>query len=124
MLPVSLSFFSFLFFSLSDFFIFQEISVENGVITTTREVDEGVETISAPLPAVVTADLRLNEPRFASLPNIMKARKSDHFLFLKFVLMIFSSHRKPIQEFTPEKLNVDLSPRVVTLRFLSFHSFH
>eukprot|EP00008_Paramoeba_atlantica_P006917 CAMPEP_0201487620 /NCGR_PEP_ID=MMETSP0151_2-20130828/14126_1 /ASSEMBLY_ACC=CAM_ASM_000257 /TAXON_ID=200890 /ORGANISM="Paramoeba atlantica, Strain 621/1 / CCAP 1560/9" /LENGTH=250 /DNA_ID=CAMNT_0047872711 /DNA_START=58 /DNA_END=810 /DNA_ORIENTATION=+ len=73
-----------------------EIKIEDGNITTIREVDEGQETLSAPLPAIVTADLRLNEPRFASLPNIMKARK------------------KPIAELTPDGLGVDISPRVVT----------
>ena len=51
------------------------VQIEDGQMTSSREVDEGQETISAPLPAIVTADLRLNEPRFASLPNIMKARK-------------------------------------------------
>ncbi len=65
--------------------------------TVTREVDGGLETIEVKLPAIVTTDLRLNEPRYASLPNIMKARK------------------KPIDQTTPEALGVDISPRLVTL---------
>jgi electron transfer flavoprotein beta subunit len=60
----------------------------------TREIDGGLETLEVPLPAVVTADLRLNEPRYASLPNIMKAKK------------------KPIDETTPEALGVDIAPRL------------
>ena len=52
-----------------------KLAVEGGGITVTREVDGGLETVALPLPAVITADLRLNEPRYASLPNIMKARK-------------------------------------------------
>jgi len=66
--------------------------------TVTREVDGGLETIAVKLPAVVTADLRLNEPRYASLPNIMKAKK------------------KPIDQKTPEALGVDIAPRLVTLQ--------
>ena len=69
-----------------------------GEATVTREVDGGLETIAIKLPAVVTADLRLNEPRYASLPNIMKAKK------------------KPIDQLTPEALAVDISPRLVTLQ--------
>jgi electron transfer flavoprotein beta subunit len=52
-----------------------KVEVAGGVATVTREVDGGLQTIAVELPAVITADLRLNEPRFASLPNIMKARK-------------------------------------------------
>ncbi len=63
----------------------------------TREVDGGLETVAFKLPAVVTTDLRLNEPRYASLPNIMKAKK------------------KPIETMTPEELGVDVAPRLVTL---------
>ncbi|KAJ8966175.1 hypothetical protein NQ317_012685 [Molorchus minor] len=63
-------------------------------ITVVREVDGGLETIKCKLPAVVSADLRLNEPRYATLPNIMKAKK------------------KPIQKLTPKDLGVDTSPRV------------
>jgi electron transfer flavoprotein beta subunit len=64
----------------------------------TREVDGGLETVSLKLPAVVTTDLRLNEPRYASLPNIMKAKK------------------KPIDTLAPADLGVDTSPRLVTLK--------
>ncbi|HUZ71861.1 MAG TPA: electron transfer flavoprotein subunit beta/FixA family protein [Stellaceae bacterium] len=64
----------------------------------TREVDGGLETEEIKLPAVVTTDLRLNEPRYASLPNIMKAKK------------------KPIEQVAPEALGVDVTPRLVTLK--------
>jgi electron transfer flavoprotein beta subunit len=64
----------------------------------TREVDGGLETIKIKLPAIVTTDLRLNEPRYASLPNIMKAKK------------------KPIEALTPEALGVDPKPRLKTLK--------
>ncbi|KAJ8927504.1 hypothetical protein NQ314_020034 [Rhamnusium bicolor] len=63
-------------------------------ITVLREVDGGLETIQCKLPAVVSADLRLNEPRYATLPNIMKAKK------------------KPIQKLTPKDLGVDVTPRI------------
>jgi electron transfer flavoprotein beta subunit len=66
--------------------------------TVTREVDAGLETVKLKLPAIVTTDLRLNEPRYASLPNIMKAKK------------------KPIETLTPEALGVDVAPRLVTLK--------
>jgi electron transfer flavoprotein beta subunit len=66
-------------------------------IEVTREVDGGLETLELKLPAVVTTDLRLNEPRYASLPNIMKAKK------------------KPIETLTPDALGVDASPRLITL---------
>jgi len=66
--------------------------------TVTREVDAGLETISLKLPAVMTTDLRLNEPRYASLPNIMKAKK------------------KPIEALTPDALGVDVAPRLKTLK--------
>ena len=72
--------------------------VEGDKATVTREVDGGLETISMSLPAVVTADLRLNEPRYATLPNIMKAKK------------------KPLDTTTPEALGVDVSPRLKTLK--------
>ena len=77
-----------------------ELAVEgdSGTATVTREVDGGLETIAVPLPAIITADLRLNEPRYASLPNIMKARK------------------KPMQMLTPGELGVDVSPRLTTIR--------
>jgi electron transfer flavoprotein beta subunit len=70
----------------------------DGTITVTREVDGGLETVELKLPAVVTADLRLNEPRYASLPNIMKAKK------------------KPLDTVTPDSLGVDVAPRLRTLK--------
>ena len=69
-----------------------------GAAEVTREVDGGLETVSLKLPAVITTDLRLNEPRYASLPNIMKAKK------------------KSIDTLTPEELGVDVAPRLVTLK--------
>lgn len=66
-------------------------------VDVTREVDGGLQTVSLKLPAIVTTDLRLNEPRYASLPNIMKAKK------------------KPISETTPEELGVDVTPRLKVL---------
>lgn len=74
------------------------VELANGAATVRREVDAGIETITFPLPAVVTTDLRLNTPRFASLPNIMKAKK------------------KPLDETTPEALGVDIAPRLKVLR--------
>ncbi|GIK97384.1 MAG: electron transfer flavoprotein subunit beta [Alphaproteobacteria bacterium] len=71
---------------------------ENGSLKVTREVDGGLETVILKMPAVITTDLRLNEPRYASLPNIMKAKK------------------KPIDQLTPEALGVDASPRLKTLK--------
>jgi electron transfer flavoprotein beta subunit len=76
----------------------RHLEVRPGEITVQREVDGGSETVCAKLPAVVTTDLRLNEPRYASLPNIMKAKK------------------KPIERLTPETLGVDMKPRLVTLK--------
>ena len=70
----------------------------DGSANVTREVDGGLETITVKLPLVLTTDLRLNEPRYASLPNIMKAKK------------------KPIEVLTPEQLGVDPSPRLKTLK--------
>lgn len=75
-----------------------KVVVEDGKVKVTREIDGGLETVALDLPAVVTTDLRLNEPRFASLPNIMKAKK------------------KPMDEMTPDELGVDISPRVKTLK--------
>jgi electron transfer flavoprotein beta subunit len=75
-----------------------KLAVEGATITVTREVDGGMETVALPLPAVVTADLRLNEPRYASLPNIMKARK------------------KPIETVRPADLGVDPTPRLTVLK--------
>jgi len=67
-------------------------------IKVTREVDGGLEILDLKMPAVLTVDLRLNEPRYASLPNIMKAKK------------------KPIDKFSPEDLGVDVSPHLETLK--------
>jgi electron transfer flavoprotein beta subunit len=74
-----------------------KIEKPNGAIEVTREVDGGLETVELTMPAVITVDLRLNEPRYASLPNIMKAKK------------------KPIDTLAPEELGVDVSPRTTTL---------
>ncbi|MGQ3076120.1 MAG: electron transfer flavoprotein subunit beta/FixA family protein, partial [Ferrovibrionaceae bacterium] len=70
----------------------------DGAVAVTREIDGGLETVSLKLPAVVTTDLRLNEPRYASLPNIMKAKK------------------KPIETVAPDALGVDITPRLTTLK--------
>ncbi len=67
-----------------------ELELDDGTLTVTREVDGGLETISMSLPAIVTADLRLNEPRYASLPGIMKAK------------------RKPVTQYTPGDLGVEV----------------
>ncbi len=75
-----------------------KVAPADGRLEVTREVDGGLETLSIALPAVVTTDLRLNEPRYASLPNIMKAKK------------------KPIETLTPDSLGVDPAPRLVTLK--------
>jgi electron transfer flavoprotein beta subunit len=75
-----------------------KLKLEGGKALVTREVDGGLETVELKLPAVMTTDLRLNEPRYASLPNIMKAKK------------------KPIEQLTPEALSVDVTPRLVTLK--------
>src|SRR5881398_1468098 len=75
-----------------------KVDVADGRITVKREIDGGLETLSMALPAVVTTDLRLNEPRYATLPNIMKAKK------------------KPLETLTPEALGVDVTPHLVTLK--------
>ncbi|EYR77414.1 electron transfer flavoprotein subunit beta/FixA family protein [Shinella sp. 838] len=75
-----------------------KIVVGDGTIEVTREVDGGLQTVNLPLPALVTADLRLNEPRYASLPNIMKAKK------------------KPIDERTPADYGVAIEPRLTVVR--------
>lgn len=75
-----------------------KVVISAGTATVTREIDGGLETLEIKLPAVITADLRLNEPRYASLPNIMKAKK------------------KPLDTITPEALAVDIAPRLVTLK--------
>ncbi|MTH76719.1 electron transfer flavoprotein subunit beta/FixA family protein [Paracoccus aestuariivivens] len=71
-----------------------KVEIDGGKAKVTREVDGGLQTIEVTLPAVITADLRLNEPRYASLPNIMKAKK------------------KPLDEKTPAEYGVDVSPRL------------
>ncbi len=75
-----------------------ELVIENGKARVTREIDGGLQTVELALPAVVTTDLRLNEPRYASLPNIMKAKK------------------KPLDTLTPAELGVDVSPRMRVLK--------
>ncbi|MFL6673712.1 MAG: electron transfer flavoprotein subunit beta/FixA family protein [Massilia sp.] len=75
-----------------------KVVLEDGKVTVTREVDGGLETLSLTLPAIVTTDLRLNEPRYVTLPNIMKAKK------------------KPLETIKPEDLGVDVTPRLKTLK--------
>jgi electron transfer flavoprotein beta subunit len=74
-----------------------EVGIADGKMQVIREVDGGVETVSLNMPAVVTTDLRLNEPRYASLPNIMKAKK------------------KPLDTLTPDELGVDMTPSLEIL---------
>jgi electron transfer flavoprotein beta subunit len=75
-----------------------KVAVNEGSVDVTREVDGGLQTLSLTLPAILTTDLRLNEPRYASLPNIMKAKK------------------KPLDETSPEALGVDVAPRLKVVR--------
>ncbi len=75
-----------------------EVVVEGSTMKVTREIDGGLQTVALPLPAIVTTDLRLNEPRYAALPNIMKARK------------------KPLDTKTPADYGVDTTPKVKTLK--------
>jgi electron transfer flavoprotein beta subunit len=75
-----------------------KIVIEGEHLSVTREVDGGLQTVKLKSPAIVTTDLRLNEPRYASLPNIMKAKK------------------KPIEDKTPESYGVDVSPRLEVLK--------
>ncbi len=75
-----------------------KVVVAEGHVLVTREVDGGLETLRLDLPAVITTDLRLNEPRYVTLPNIMKAKK------------------KPLEMLTPESLGVDVAPRLSILR--------
>src|SRR5438309_8692654 len=75
-----------------------EVKISDGRAEVTREVDGGLETISINLPAVITTDLRLNEPRYVTLPNIMKAKK------------------KPLDVLKPDALGVDVAPRLTTLK--------
>ena len=74
-----------------------KVEVADGSLNVTREVDGGLETVSLTLPAIVTTDLRLNEPRYASLPNIMKAKK------------------KPLDVTSPDELGIDIAPRLEVL---------
>ena len=75
-----------------------KVDLKEATVAVTREVDGGLETVDLKLPAIVTTDLRLNEPRYASLPNIMKAKK------------------KPIDATTADALGVDVAPRLATLK--------
>jgi electron transfer flavoprotein beta subunit len=75
-----------------------KVEVADGRATVTREIDGGLETVSVSLPAIVTTDLRLNEPRYVTLPNIMKAKK------------------KPLETVKPADLGVDVAPRLKTLK--------
>ena len=75
-----------------------KVEVADGYAIVTREVDGGLETVKLKLPAVVTTDLRLNEPRYVTLPNIMKAKK------------------KPLETVKPADLGVDVAPRIKTLK--------
>ena len=75
-----------------------KVELDGGKAIVTREVDGGLETIAVTLPAIITTDLRLNEPRYVTLPNIMKAKK------------------KPLETLKPEDLGVDVAPRLKTLK--------
>ena len=75
-----------------------EIDVKEDLVRVTREVDGGLQTIDAKIPAVVSVDLRLNEPRYASLPNIMKAK------------------RKPLEEISPADLGVEITQRLKVIK--------
>ena len=75
-----------------------KVVIANGEAHVTREIDGGLETLAIKLPAIITTDLRLNTPRYATLPNIMKAKK------------------KPLDIVTPEALGVDVTPRLTTLK--------
>jgi len=75
-----------------------KVEVAGDSVQVTREIDGGLETLALPLPAVITTDLRLNEPRYATLPNIMKAKK------------------KPLETVKPAELGVDVAPRLTTLK--------
>jgi electron transfer flavoprotein beta subunit len=75
-----------------------KVEIKDGSANITREVDGGLQTINVKLPAVVTSDLRLNEPRYASLPNIMKAKK------------------KPLDKNTPADYGVDVTPRLKVVK--------
>ena len=77
--------------------------LDKSYVTVTREVDGGLETIKVKVPSVITADLRLNEPRYATLPNIMKAKK------------------KPLEKKTPAELGIDLTPQTEVLEVTHFN---
>ena len=77
-----------------------KVLLEGDQVTVTREVDGGLETLTLTLPAIITTDLRLNEPRYVTLPNIMKAKK------------------KPLDMVTPEVLEIDCAPRLATLKIV------
>ena len=74
-----------------------EVKIGDGAVEVVREVDGGLQTVSLKLPAIITTDLRLNEPRYASLPNIMKAKK------------------KPLETLTPEQLSVAVQSRITQI---------
>src|SRR5436309_304626 len=78
-----------------------KVDIADGKATVKREIDGGLETLAMKLPAVITTDLRLNEPRYATLPNIMKAKK------------------KPLDVVKPEALGVEVAPRLVTLKVVA-----
>ena len=75
-----------------------KVTINGSEATVVREVDGGLETVAVKMPAIITVDLRLNTPRYATLPNIMKAKK------------------KPLDIFTPDALGVDIAPRLTTLK--------
>jgi len=75
-----------------------KVELADGEAAVTREIDGGLDTVNITLPAIITTDLRLNEPRYATLPNIMKAKK------------------KPVDQLSPEDLGVDVTPRLTTLK--------
>ncbi len=75
-----------------------KLVIGDGTVEVTREVDGGLQTVSLALPAIITTDLRLNEPRYASLPNIMKAKK------------------KPLEEIAAADLGIDVTPRLTVLK--------
>jgi electron transfer flavoprotein beta subunit len=77
-----------------------KIEIDGDKIQVTREIDGGLQTIKLNMPAIITTDLRLNEPRYASLPNIMKAKK------------------KPIDQKTPDDYGIDITPRLKTLKVI------
>ncbi len=77
-----------------------KLEIEGSNLMVTREIDGGLETLKLTLPSIITTDLRLNEPRYASLPNIMKAKK------------------KPIEEKKPEDFDIDITPRLITLKVI------